>query len=286
MIITFVTIAVFLSIENDDVTEKFCTARIFAALALFNQLTVPLFIFPITIPIIINAIVSTRRLEKFLHQPEVQKEFEGIRNMARIMSRSDASLDVFEIDENEGQSLDRNGDNKMSSTSSTPNESLLLSKKSSIISPAQDNDSNYRTPNEFTFNNDDFLADSFDNQSTTELQQQPPLHHQQQHEDLFPKSRDYSRRSFNASVRLKKNNQISASTKLDRNRPRQKSLGTEIQMELSNELIVSIRNAVFSWRRRRNSAETESRLRVDRLDIPRGEWQVYNTLNVRASMCV
>lgn len=59
----------------------------------------PLFIFPITIPIIIAAIVSTRRLEQFLRQPEVHKEFEGIRKIARVLSRSEASLDVFEIDD-------------------------------------------------------------------------------------------------------------------------------------------------------------------------------------------
>ncbi|XP_055589731.1 ATP-binding cassette sub-family C member Sur isoform X2 [Uranotaenia lowii] len=50
---------------------EFSAARLFASLALFNQLTVPLFIFPITIPIILSAVVSTRRLEAFLSQPEV-----------------------------------------------------------------------------------------------------------------------------------------------------------------------------------------------------------------------
>lgn len=99
VIITFVTIAVFLCIGSDDDASKFTTSRLFAALALFNQLTVPLFIFPITIPIIIAAIVSTRRLEQFLRQPEVRQEFEGIRKMARVLSRSEASLDVFEIDD-------------------------------------------------------------------------------------------------------------------------------------------------------------------------------------------
>lgn len=107
VIIAFVTIAVFLYIEDDNEQPlKFTTGRVFAALALFNQLTVPLFIFPITIPIIISAILSTRRLEDFLCQSEVQKEFEGIRNMARVVSRSEASLDAFEIDD-----YDQNGNN-------------------------------------------------------------------------------------------------------------------------------------------------------------------------------
>lgn len=101
VIIAFVTIAVFLCIESIDDATKFTTSRVFAALALFNQLTVPLFIFPITIPIIISAIVSTRRLEQFLRQPEVRKEFEGIQKIARVLSRSEPSLDVFEIDDSD-----------------------------------------------------------------------------------------------------------------------------------------------------------------------------------------
>lgn len=36
------------------------TANVFAGLALFNQLTVPLFIFPITVPIIISAMVRNQ----------------------------------------------------------------------------------------------------------------------------------------------------------------------------------------------------------------------------------
>lgn len=97
VLISFVTLAVFIGIEGENI--ELTASRVFTALALFNQMTVPLFIFPITIPIIISAIVSTKRLMAFLDQPEVQKEYEGIRNMARILSRSDASLDLYE-DEN------------------------------------------------------------------------------------------------------------------------------------------------------------------------------------------
>lgn len=204
---------------------------------------------------IISAIVSTRRLEEFLRQPEVQKEFEGIRNMARVMSRSDASLDVFEIDENEGQTIDdgqsndeRNNDD---SQGSTTNEALLLSKKSPT------NKTNFNTAhNDIQFNNNDFdLQDIYENQPD-----QPAIKSLQ---------RNYNnRRSFNASVKLKKHNKISECTKIDRNRSRQKSLSTEIQMEIPSELVISIRNAVFSWHR--NTTEFESPLRIDRLDVPRG----------------
>lgn len=243
------TIAVFLSIENNDVTDTFTTGRVFAALALFNQLTVPLFIFPITIPMIISAIISTRRLERFLRQPEIQKEFEGIRNMARVMSRSDASLDVFEIDENEGQ------DGQIDKTISSPtiNESLLSSRKSIPTLHENKSADDTSTSYDFPFNNEYCLQDIDENSQQT-----------------HPKSQldQYNRRSFNTSIKLKKNNQISASVKMDRNRPRQKSISTEIQMEIPNELVISIRNAVFSWRRK--CFETELPLRIDRLDIPRG----------------
>lgn len=201
---------------------------------------------------IISAIVSTRRLEEFLRQPEVQKEFEGIRNMARVMSRSDASLDVFEIDENEGQTIDGQSIDEVNTDSqgSPTNEALLLSKKS------QPNKTNFNTTNnDFQFNNDFYLQDIYENQPEQQA--------------IKSLQRNYnSRRSFNASIKLKKNNKISECTKIDRNRPRQKSLSTEIQMEIPSELVISIRNAVFSWRR--NSTEFESPLRIDRLDVPRG----------------
>lgn len=267
IIITFVTFAVFLSIENNDVTDKFTTGRVFAALALFNQLTVPLFIFPITIPMIISAIVSTRRFEMFLSQPEVQKEFEGIRNMAHVMSRSDASLDVFEIDENEGQTIDEQtyDDQHNDRHASTTNESLLLSKK------FHSNKIDFNTiNNDLQFNNDFYLQDIYENQNE-----------QQQSQHTIQTSCHFNNpRPFNASIKLKKNNKISESMKIDRNRPRQKSLTTEIQMEIPNELIISIRNAVFSWRR--NSIDIETPLRIDRLDIPRGEnlIQKYISLNI------
>ncbi|XP_050431302.1 ATP-binding cassette sub-family C member Sur-like isoform X2 [Adelges cooleyi] len=47
------------------------SGAVFSSLALSNQLTVPLFIFPITVPIIIAAIVSTRRIEEFMALPEI-----------------------------------------------------------------------------------------------------------------------------------------------------------------------------------------------------------------------
>lgn len=227
IIIAFVTIAVFLCIESNDEATKFTTSRVFAALALFNQLTVPLFIFPITIPIIISAIVSTRRLEQFLRQPEVRKEFEGIRKIARVMSRSEASLDVFEIDDGDAGQI----------MTDYPN------------SPDHLSDETFNIGFETNTNMDYFNQEpaSNDNGSSCELGK---------------------RRTGNSSIKLKKNNQISIRSKSDRNRQRQKSLSSkEIQPELSNDLVVSLRNAVFSW----DSGGLDSCMRIDQLDIPRGE---------------
>lgn len=233
VLITFVTLAVFLSIEGDsndngnanDETAKFTTGSIFAALALFNQLTVPLFIFPLTVPIIISAIVSTKRLERFLALQEVQKEFEGIRNMARVMSRSDASLDVFEIEDNESQS-----EILEDVTVMVDNDVPVA-----VGGPA--------LPSIFV-NEDSF-------ESTSSMVRQPTFY----------------KRPLSASVRLKKNNPISSSTKLDRNKSRQKSASKEIQIEISSDLAISVRNGVFSWQ----AGSLDSPLRIDSLEIPKGQ---------------
>lgn len=245
IIITFVTFALFLTIESNDITDKFTTGRVFAALALFNQLTVPLFIFPITIPMIISAIVSTRRLEWFLHQPEVQKEYEGIRNMARVMSRSDASLDEFEIDENEGQTIDdqqtKNGHPNIEDYHQGLQTNLTFLLEKSHLNNHNNNETNLHTTTNNYFqcdsNNDFFLQDIHENQCG---EQQKAIESMQQ-------NFHHHNRTFNTSVKLKNSNKISENIKIDRNRPRQKSLTTEIQMEIPNELVISIRNAVFSW---------------------------------------
>ncbi|XP_054082882.1 ATP-binding cassette sub-family C member Sur [Zeugodacus cucurbitae] len=95
VLISYVTLAAYVALEGDE--AEFTASRLFSALALFQQLTVPLLIFPITVPIILSAVVSTERLERFLSAREIHKQFEGIRHMARILSKSDASLDYYEV---------------------------------------------------------------------------------------------------------------------------------------------------------------------------------------------
>ncbi|XP_017042869.2 ATP-binding cassette sub-family C member Sur [Drosophila ficusphila] len=104
VLITFVTLGVYVWLHRDQ-EFNLTASRLFSSLALFQQLTVPLLIFPITVPIIIAARVSTRRLERFLKSSEIQKQFEGIRNMARILSKSDASLDMYETQEKSNMTM-------------------------------------------------------------------------------------------------------------------------------------------------------------------------------------
>ncbi|EDW52361.1 GM11960 [Drosophila sechellia] len=104
VLITFVTLGVYVWLHRDQEFDL-NASRLFSSLALFQQLTVPLLIFPITVPIIIAARVSTRRLERFLKSSEIQKQFEGIRNMARILSKSDASLDMYETQEKSNMTM-------------------------------------------------------------------------------------------------------------------------------------------------------------------------------------
>lgn len=242
VLITFVTIAVFIGFEGSSTADTYFNAgRIFAALALFNQMTVPLFIFPITVPIIIAAIVSTRRLSEFLEQPEVHREFEGIRNMARILSRSDASLDVFEIEDlrpmlEERESVFLESDENSSQVFDAPSAEVVAP-QNSYFEPLKPVQAAAKAP---------------------------------------------------VKVKLRKNNQLSQSTKLDRNRLRQKSASKEFQIELPQHLVVQVRTAVFTRRQhqqRQGGCGTAAAaaadddvmqhhsvlLKIDKLDIPKGK---------------
>jgi hypothetical protein len=54
ILVTLVTFGLHFLLEGSSLAPE----NVFSGLALFNQLTVPLFIFPITVPIIISALVS------------------------------------------------------------------------------------------------------------------------------------------------------------------------------------------------------------------------------------
>ncbi|XP_076544094.1 sulfonylurea receptor [Osmia lignaria lignaria] len=98
--------------------------NVFASLALFSQLTVPLLIFPVMIPIIINAMISTTRMEEFLQLPEidnvlpdpVEEKFETLHSRTNSIDDTTVetmkphnaatfgSLDDIEEDEEDGNS--------------------------------------------------------------------------------------------------------------------------------------------------------------------------------------
>uniref|UniRef100_T1KHX7 Uncharacterized protein n=2 Tax=Tetranychus urticae TaxID=32264 RepID=T1KHX7_TETUR len=67
VILTLVTFVLYPYIEGEPLQP----AKVFTGLALFNQLTVPLYIIPVVVPIIISSLTSSRRLSRFLSQPEI-----------------------------------------------------------------------------------------------------------------------------------------------------------------------------------------------------------------------
>ncbi|RWS12536.1 ATP-binding cassette sub-family C member 9-like protein [Dinothrombium tinctorium] len=88
VIVTLVTFSLYSYIEGEELSA----GKVFTGLALFNQLTVPLYIIPFVIPIIINAFVSTKRLSRFLSQPEIDNS---------VPWRKDRKLSVnFDISDN------------------------------------------------------------------------------------------------------------------------------------------------------------------------------------------
>lgn len=96
--------------EEDAVPPT--VAQIITCLALFNHLTIALFIFPLTVPVILSALVSTRRLQDFLSLPEVKSKNMGIQTIARILSRSDTHSDLIEDSCSVGTAGDGSGDER------------------------------------------------------------------------------------------------------------------------------------------------------------------------------
>lgn len=67
ILVTVITFTVYYVIGD---SSQFTTVNVFAGLALFNQLTVPLLILPVTVLMVIQAMVSTKRIQDFLELPE------------------------------------------------------------------------------------------------------------------------------------------------------------------------------------------------------------------------
>ncbi|KAL0120319.1 hypothetical protein PUN28_008165 [Cardiocondyla obscurior] len=92
ILVTLFTFGIYFWLEKRNLD----VGNVFASLALFSQLTVPLFIFPVIVPIIINAMISTTRLEEFLQLPEIVNilpESLERKSTANILSKTNSYSD-------------------------------------------------------------------------------------------------------------------------------------------------------------------------------------------------
>ncbi|KAG5347863.1 SUR protein, partial [Acromyrmex charruanus] len=92
VLVTLFTFGIYFWLEERNLDA----GNVFASLALFSQLTVPLFIFPVIIPIIINAMISTTRLEEFFQLPEIVNilpESNDYKSTTDILSKTNSYID-------------------------------------------------------------------------------------------------------------------------------------------------------------------------------------------------
>jgi hypothetical protein len=250
VLITIVTFAVYTMI-NDERLE-FNASNVFTALALFNQLTVPLFIFPITIPIIISSLISTRRIERFLsQQPEIEKEFEGVKHMARVLSKS------IDDDEDEGSTTTTTGQGhkKAPIGDKLPRQDTIDEEEMDEI---KINDGHQPS-------SDDLIA----------------LNNCDGNENLTHNESVILRNKSNLRATLKKQNQLNESTRIERNKLRSTTFVADKHgsgnlkrtrlpsFKVPDGVAVWIKDAKFSWEA---VAATSKLLEIDNLSIPLGEY--------------
>uniref|UniRef100_A0A182JDM1 Uncharacterized protein n=1 Tax=Anopheles atroparvus TaxID=41427 RepID=A0A182JDM1_ANOAO len=253
VLITIVTIAVFLALENNPI--ELTAGRLFASLALFNQLTVPLFIFPITIPVTLSAVVSTGRLEAFLGQPEVDRgSLEGIRTMARILSKSDASLDMYEAGDTtdggeteplrrvageadrltNGQESAKTDDNATVTGGPAPCDVEREVERADTVAPPIIAGPGKRSTSQHSSVSSGQSEQSIQAERTDRCGGGRPKKYQ--------KSSGPSPR-----VKLKKNSQLSVSARLEKCRQKQKHLAREMRFGLPDDAAVFLKDARFRW---------------------------------------
>lgn len=268
ILITIVTFATYTLINDDQI--EFNSSNVFTALALFNQLTVPLFILPITIPIIISSLISTRRIERFLSQPEIEKEFEGVKNMARVLCKSTESLDEDDDDANDGKTLE-NDDNLKSTEVVAGNSRKKLQIGDKIfhqdtIDEDEEVDENLfgkiKINDESSLKSDLITSEKSDN-----------LH--LSHDDGV-----VLRHKNSKGIKLRKHNQLNETTKLERNRMRATvgfidkrdnvlKRSRLPSFKVPDGVAVCIKDAKFSWNENKDGSSKV--LEVDNLSIPLGK---------------
>uniref|UniRef100_A0A182WGN4 Uncharacterized protein n=1 Tax=Anopheles minimus TaxID=112268 RepID=A0A182WGN4_9DIPT len=272
VLITIVTIAVFLALENNPI--ELTAGRLFASLALFNQLTVPLFIFPITIPITLSAIVSTARLEAFFSQPEVERgSLEGIRTMARILSKSDASLDMDEAGDTSDGGEVQCTDAPVTATPSTEAGERVKLPDNVTGSPQTERKAadNGRSP-EVGGKSCSQQSSMSSGRSIRSDQVEPAVTDRAQVGRQRPAK--YQKTAPSPRVKLKKNSQLSVSARLEKCRQKQKHLAREMRFGLPDHAAVFLKDARFRWTGTVGTDRALYTLYIEQLTVPKAKLTV------------
>ncbi|XP_050078932.1 ATP-binding cassette sub-family C member Sur [Anopheles maculipalpis] len=274
VLITIVTIAVFLALENNPI--ELTAGRLFASLALFNQLTVPLFIFPITIPITLSAVVSTTRLEAFLSQAEVERgSLEGIRTMARILSKSDASLDMDETgDTTDGGEAQCTDAPATAATSSSVEEGERVKSPDNVTgAPQTERKAADNGPSpEVSGKSCSQQSSMSSGRSITSDQVEPVVMDRAQVGRHRPAK--YQKTTPGPRVKLKKNSQLSVSARLEKCRQKQKHLAREMRFGLPDHAAVFLKDARFRWTGTVGADRALYSLYIEQLTVPKAKLTV------------
>ncbi|XP_070506650.1 ATP-binding cassette sub-family C member Sur isoform X2 [Chironomus tepperi] len=274
ILITIVTFAVYTLINDESI--EFNSSNVFTALALFNQLTVPLFILPITIPIIISSIISTRRIERFLSQPEIEKEFEGVKNMARVLCKSTESLEEDD-DANDKQTLKKETleDAEIKADGKSSKKKVQISDKLFHQDTIDEEEPDENLSTKIKLNDEpseDLKNDLIDVKNSDNL-------HSTDGNESFDNDGVILRNKNSTRVKLRKQNQLNETTRVERNKTRSTALNTDKRdstikrtrlpsFKVPEGVAVCITNAKFSW----NGCEdkTTKLLEISNLSIPLG----------------
>lgn len=273
ILITIVTFAVYTLINDESI--EFNSSNVFTALALFNQLTVPLFILPITIPIIISSIISTKRIQRFLSQTEIEKEFEGVKNMARVLCKSIESLEEDD-DANDKQTVKNEildtevkADGKSSKKKVQISDKLFHQDTIDEEEPDENLSTKIKLNDKPTEEATSYLIDveHFDNLDSNEGN------------ESFDNDAVILRSKNSTRVKLRKQNQLNETTRMERNRTRSATLNTDKRdntikrtrlpsFKVPEGVAVCITDAKFSWNG--NEDRSTKFLEISNLSIPLG----------------
>ncbi|XP_063359524.1 ATP-binding cassette sub-family C member Sur [Cydia amplana] len=104
ILVTMITFTVYYYLDDSN---TFTAVNIFTGLALFNQLSVPLLILPVTVLMVIQAMVSTNRIKRYLDLPESKNIREDDNEAVCQRKSTDTFNDAF-VDVKPDDSLTEN----------------------------------------------------------------------------------------------------------------------------------------------------------------------------------